>query len=158
MALKEFKDYPNTETPIDAENLNFNFNEVFNLIFPIGKVEVFFDNEDHSNYMGFTWERTAVGKVLVGYDPSDTDFDTIGKTGGEKTHTLTVDEMPKHKHILFTATGGTINFDAYTSKDNGSNGDTANTGWGTETNASGSSQPHNNVQPYEVVAYWKRIS
>ena len=28
MTLKEFKDYPNTETPIDAENLNFNFNEL----------------------------------------------------------------------------------------------------------------------------------
>jgi hypothetical protein len=32
MALKEFKDYPNTETPIDAENLNFNFNELDQII------------------------------------------------------------------------------------------------------------------------------
>ena len=28
MALKEFKDYPNTETPIDSINLNFNFSDL----------------------------------------------------------------------------------------------------------------------------------
>lgn len=30
MALIEFKDFPNTETPIDSENLNHNFNELDN--------------------------------------------------------------------------------------------------------------------------------
>ena len=38
------------------------------------------------------------GKVTVGKDSTDTDFNTLGKTGGEKTHTLTVSEMPKHSH------------------------------------------------------------
>ena len=153
MALKEFKDYPNTETPIDAKNLNFNFKEVFNLIFPIGKVEVFFDNEDHSNYMGFTWERTAVGKVLVGYDPSDTDFNAIGKTGGEKEHTLTIDEMPSHNHNAYLSGGslasaaGRLLFETAAGQE-----------FYNSIKSTGGDKPHNNLQPYEVVAYWKRIS
>lgn len=40
------------------------------------------------------------GRVIVGLDSSDADFDTIGKSGGEKTHTLTVDELPAHSHSI----------------------------------------------------------
>lgn len=38
------------------------------------------------------------GRFLVGYNPSDSDYDSIGRTGGEKTHILTSDEMPQHTH------------------------------------------------------------
>ena len=38
------------------------------------------------------------GKVAVGRDSADTDFNALGKTGGAKTHTLTVAEMPSHTH------------------------------------------------------------
>ncbi len=38
------------------------------------------------------------GKVIVGTSASETEFDVLGETGGEKTHTLTVDEMPSHSH------------------------------------------------------------
>lgn len=38
------------------------------------------------------------GKVPVGYNSSDADFDALGETGGAKTHTLTSDEMPSHTH------------------------------------------------------------
>lgn len=159
MAYKK-TNWTNT-TPINTENLNKIENGIYNIyndIFPVGRGFIDFTNTDFSNYLGFTWERTLVGMTPVGIDSNDVDFNTIGKTGGAKTHKLTVAQMPKHKHILFAATGGTIDFDAYTSKDNGSNGDTANTGWGTETSASGGSQPHNNLQPYQVVAYWKRVA
>ena len=49
---------------------------------------------------GGTWEAWGSGKVPVGVDPEDTDFDTVEETGGEKTHTLTVDEMPSHRHNI----------------------------------------------------------
>ena len=39
------------------------------------------------------------GRVITGLDSSQTEFDTLGETGGEKTHTLTVNEMPSHTHI-----------------------------------------------------------
>ena len=39
------------------------------------------------------------GKIPVGYNSSETEFNSLGKTGGAKTHTLTVQEMPSHTHI-----------------------------------------------------------
>ena len=40
------------------------------------------------------------GRNIVGYDERDADFNEVGKTGGAKTHTSTVDEMPPHDHIM----------------------------------------------------------
>jgi microcystin-dependent protein len=38
------------------------------------------------------------GRTPVGYKADDTDLDAIGKTGGEKAHTLSIGEMPGHAH------------------------------------------------------------
>lgn len=38
------------------------------------------------------------GKVPVGYDPAQTEFDALGETGGAKTHTLSANELPSHTH------------------------------------------------------------
>ncbi|WP_304393456.1 phage baseplate protein [uncultured Clostridium sp.] len=58
-------------------------------------------NINPSTYLGFgTWELWGNGKVPVGVDPNDTDFNTVEKIGGNKTHTLTVAEMPKHTHTF----------------------------------------------------------
>ena len=38
------------------------------------------------------------GKVPVGFNSSETEFDNLGETGGEKTHTLSITEMPSHSH------------------------------------------------------------
>ena len=154
------QNWQNGETIATAERMKHiedGIADLYNAIFPIGQIVIKGDNEDYSNWLGFTWERTAVGKVLVGIDSTDTDFNTIGKTGGKKTHTLTVTEMPKHRHTQISA-------------NRGSSGLTGTTftglGWSTGNNESlstamqntGGNQPHNNLQPYQVVAYWKRIA
>ena len=128
-------------------------------IFPIGKTEIFFDNNDHSNYMGFTWQRTAVGKAIVGIDSNDTDFNTIGKTGGSKY-------IQDHKHTY----GGSNNGEyvgavstSWTASTTGGNGKVANdtapyTG-GVRTGAGGVSVGNSgNLQPYEVFAIWVRTA
>lgn len=46
------------------------------------------------------------GRVGVGYDASQTDFNTLGETGGAKTHTLTQAEMPVHSHSASTDVQG----------------------------------------------------
>ena len=145
------------ETIATAERMNHiedGIADLYNAIFPVGQIVIKGDNEDYSNWLGFTWERTAVGKVLVGIDSTDTDFNTIGKNGGEKTHTLTLQEMPKHTHDLAkywaTEEGG-----------NAAMGSNATGKSATNSNGignTGNSQPHNNLQPYQVVAYWKRIA
>lgn len=54
------------------------------------------------NKFGGTWEVFGAGRVLVGVDTADTDFNTVNATGGEKVHTLTIDETPKHTHTRGT--------------------------------------------------------
>ena len=87
------------------------------------------------------------GRVLVGVDPDDTDFNVVGKTGGEKTHTLTIDEMPSHNHQLgFRHAAGGSGFTTKASEDNGGGG------YGYSENTGGG-QAHNNLQPYAAVNY-----
>lgn len=89
------------------------------------------------------------GKVPVGLDSSDTSFDTIGETGGEKTHTLSIDEMPSHVHQTdkyYNTDQGGNNF--YGSNATGSKVTTAN-----GMVAAGGGQAHNNLQPYIVMNY-----
>lgn len=53
---------------------------------------------NNTEVFGGTWIRTAKGKTLVGVDENDADFSTVKTVGGEKNHTLTIDEIPSHTH------------------------------------------------------------
>lgn len=155
MALKIFKNKGESGAiPLSDENLNYNFQEVLNMVCPVGKVEIFYDNDDHSNYLGFTWERTAIGKAIVGIDISDTDFNTIGKTGGEKAHPLTIYELPKKIPVNYgNISGGT---DVVISSSVVGTGGVKE--GQTNMNISATGQAHNTLQPYQVFAIWKRIA
>lgn len=98
------------------------------------------------------------GKVLTGLNIDDTDFNSIGKTGGEKTHKLTIDEMPSHKHkfdywnnwdgsgaISYgSGEGAMARLNRGINWTNGNEAGMLNTG---------GDQSHNNLQPYVVVNY-----
>lgn len=47
------------------------------------------------------------GKFVVGFDSAQTEFDNLSETGGAKTHTLTIAEMPAHNHNGLTQSAGT---------------------------------------------------
>jgi microcystin-dependent protein len=49
---------------------------------------------------GTTWVAWGSGRVPVGVDISQTEFNIVEKPGGEKTHVLTIGEMPSHSHNL----------------------------------------------------------
>ena len=148
------------ETIATAERMNHieeGIADLYNAIFPVGQIVIKGDNEDYSNWLGFTWERTAVGKVLVGIDSTDTDFNEIGKTSGEKKHTLTLQEMPKHTHNLITgAKTNAWKEPNYTIGYQYQEPSAIVSSEGIES--TGGNQPHNNLQPYQVVAYWKRVA
>lgn len=90
--------------------------------------------------------RTPVGK-----DSSDSDFATLGKIGGEKTHKLTVDEMPSHSHEYHREAYYYAELDGTENK----LGDTNDLSNGVIDNSTytGGSQPHNNLQPYIVTNF-----
>ena len=129
-------------------------------IYPVGSIYITANATNPSVLFGGTWEQLK-GKFLVGVDSSDTDFETSGKTGGEKTHTLTVDEMPSHNHSpRYANTGGRLSLSSYgTGGYNMSwkNDGPKNSG-DIDTTFSGGSQAHNNLPPYMTVYMWKRIS
>lgn len=88
------------------------------------------------------------GKVPVGLNSSDTEFDALGKTGGEKTHLLTQAEMPAHGH---TFTGGWGAGSSYAERF--AYGSVANKNDTYGIGTAGGSQAHNNLQPYNTVNY-----
>ena len=128
--------------------------ELMKLVFPIGSTYVTQSNTNPSTILNFgTWERLK-GKVCLGVDENDEDFKTIGKTGGEKKHTLTINEIPSHKHSLPYSVWGNIS-GAYQQRTSENVGNYS--GEIKETNQVGGGQSHNNMQPYEVVGYmWIR--
>ena len=67
--------------------------------YPVGSIYMSTSSTNPSTIMGGTWIAWGSGRVPVGVDTTDTDFSTVEAVGGEKTHTLTVEEMPTHTHI-----------------------------------------------------------
>ena len=71
---------------------------ILNLVYPVGSIYMSANNVSPQTFLGGTWVSWGEGRVPVGVSSSDTDFNTAEKTGGEKTHRLSVDEMPRHDH------------------------------------------------------------
>ena len=122
--------------------------------FPINKVEVFFDAGDHSDFLGFQWERVSQGKIPIGLDDSDTDFNTIGKTGGEKEVTLSINHIPPHNHTVRANIQNASGNDVLVIKNNAYYSSAVEM----NTSATGGGQAHNNMPPYIVMAFWKRVA
>lgn len=137
---------------------------------------------------GGTWTRIGQGRVLVGQDSGQTEFDVAEETGGSKTHTITNGELPSHTHavdhehpIFFTNNDGN-HIHTLTRKtgagsqtgvvrgNNTASADGATDAVGDHNHAvdsppftgssgsTGSGTPHNNLQPYLVVYMWKRVA
>ena len=133
-------------------NISIDARDLYN-VWPVGSIYISVVNINPSEYFGGTWQVFGTGRCLVGIDTSQTEFNTIEKTGGEATHKLTIEEMPSHNHV--------VNFDQIwgwggtTSLATTSGGPYAGGGYVRDT---GGNQPHNNLQPYITVYMWKRIN
>ena len=120
-------------------------------LYPVGSIYMNASNGTNpATLIGFgTWAAFGAGRVPVGINSGDTDFDTAEETGGAKTHTLTVDEMPAHTHSVPNSGSQNNSFDSGTTVGNDVTGTSGSAGGG---------QAHNNLQPYIVVYMWKRTA
>lgn len=128
---------------------------LLNLFYPVGAIYQSTNNTNPSTLMGGTWGRFGNGRVLVGVDENDSDFNTPNKTGGEKSHTLTIAEIPSHTHgqnVTANNTGSAIR------RDFDSDGSAGIYPQGVQTEATGGGQAHNNLQPYITVYMWRRTA
>lgn len=98
-----------------------------------------------------TWERYGVDRVTIGAGGEY----AAGSTGGEKEHTLTIEEMPSHNHSVMSTDGQTTSQTFYPVQMVTKPGEFA------DKNAilhSGGSKPHNNMQPYIGAYKYRRIA
>ena len=149
---------------------------------PVGSIFVSVVATNPNTLLGYgTWAAFGTGRMLVGIDAAQTEFDTVKETGGAKTVTLTSAEMPAHTHtqdahghtqdahshvlteLRDATTGGATTAIAVTS-DTSSTLGTKTTGSSTATNQNttptnqntGSGGAHANLPPYIVVYIWER--
>lgn len=165
-------------TPADAfgENLQ---NMIFQLIYPIGSIYISYDKTGYYMYEGSAIRLNKFGCVFellpsgmflrnqaysiveeVGTeDWRFTEYDTIGWTGGEASHTLTIDEMPSHAHTTghygwrWTSNDAKVKCVA----NDAIWGDGLTTA-GFYCSNTGGGQAHNNLPPFKTVYMWQRVA
>ena len=149
-----------------------NGNEVYAIPYlPIGTIWMMATSTSPANYFGGTWTQIAQGRTIIGVDTSDSDFNTVLKTGGSKTHThsnpstgatsITAKQLPVSAIVREYRSTGAGN----------TNLASGVTGWGNYENGYGQSdrgQGHNhsmgntgsssNVQPYITCYIWKKTA
>ncbi len=146
---------------------------IFLKSYPVGSIYISTSSENPGNIYGGTWEEYGKGRTLVGVDSSDSDFSTVEKLGGEKTHTLTIDEMPSHNHVerMFLDQSGYFEvkpagyaYYKYSTQSSNvigwTNTQISNINYWRigDTEDKGGSQAHNILQPYITTYMWKRTA
>lgn len=144
-------------------------------VYPVGSIYMSIVSTNPSELFGFgTWEAMPAGRVLLAQGIASWGTYNAGSMGGEASHILSVGEMPIHNHSAWTdaqgnhahtylySLGGNVNAAAlFGSINKGSYQSTStngNHGHSVGIGNAGSSQAHNNMQPYIAVYMWKRTA
>ena len=116
----------------------------FDQIYPVGSIYMSVNSTNPGTLFGGTWQQIQDTFLLA----AGTTY-TAGDTGGEATHTLTVNEIPSHNHSI----------SAFAQDPRGSSGWQATYFNGsTTTGSTGGGLAHNNMPPYLAVYMWKRTA
>lgn len=120
---------------------------VLDCFFSVGSIIIRYDHSDpNTMFPGTTWVRIN-DHFLLGVDY----MYSIGVTGGESQHTLTIDEIPTHTHgsVYSQHADGSKNYAWYTTSGSSLAYGAVNTGEGV---------PHNNMPPFVQVSIWRRTA
>ena len=122
--------------------------DVVDLVYPIGSIYMSVNSTSPSTLFGGTWEKIKDTFLLASGD-----IYSNGATGGEATHTLTIDEMPSHTHKTnmrhYQGSASTTYYSSSWTNQKAVEIGIDNTG---------GDQPHNNMPPYLTVNVWKRTA
>jgi len=127
-------------------------------VYPVGSIYINAAvTTNPATLLGFgTWVAFGSGRMMVGYNASDSDFDALQETGGAKTHTLSIAELPSHNHSIT----GHISRSGFSFEHHQTNsrlpGETFDTNPNTSNTGSGSA--HSILNPYIVAYMWRRTA
>jgi len=134
--------------------------EVNGHAYPVGSIYTSISSTNPATLLGVgTWVAFGAGRTLVGFDSTQTEFDTVEEVGGSKTHTLTESELPSHTHNTLSSYQTqveVIGSSTVTITEADRSGDGADVDIATSSTGSGAA--HNNLQPYITVYFWKRTA
>lgn len=174
------------EVPINDDDA-VQMAELFDLVYPVGSIYMSVNNVNPGTLFGGTWEAWGAGRVPVGVNTSDTDFNTVEKTGGAKSHsytpagtnsggavqghTLTIAEMPNHSHnanayyynnsaqsLTHFAVQSGVALDTGKITSEGAGGGGAHNHGFTQPTFTGTAATMSHLQPYITCYMWKRTA
>lgn len=137
--------------------------EIFDHVYPVGSIYMSVNSTNPSTLFGGTWQTWGTGRVPVGIDISDSDFDDAGKTGGAKSHShdlssgyaLVTGGLADNRIWFKRKTFENWNAN-YQINGSGASGSSYVTPQATELQ--GNSQPESTLQPYIVCYMWVRTA
>lgn len=140
---------------------------------PIGSIEINITGTNPGTYLGGTWVAWGSGRVPVGVDTSQSEFNTVEETGGAKTHTLTANQsgIRDHRHEIRGGIGANAGSydDSFARSGVGDGGfrtglpkaltsPYGSNGYGSFDITEDAIESHNNLQPYITCYMWKRTA
>lgn len=149
---ENIEDKPTTFPPTSHNHISSEITDLINTIYPVGSIYMSVSNTSPSILFGGTWEQIK-DKFLL----SSGDTYSNGSTGGEEKHTLTVNEMPSHRHSRRTSPL------VFAERDSSKN-EIISPASGSakavtkDSDYTGGGQAHNNMPPYLAVNVWKRTA
>ena len=123
----------------------------FDDIYPVGSIYMSVNSTNPRTLFGGTWTQLK-DRFLLGAGSTYTN----GSTGGEASHTLTVNEMPSHGHPQYVTVSSGGSLSANCDYDSYSSGTARKSAQNISTGTTGSGNSHNNMPPYLVVYMWER--
>lgn len=157
--IEDYRTGERKRTSLDADGFDPP-QSFFNLIYPVGSIYMSVNPTNPSELFPLTaWAEWGKGRVPVGVDTSQTEFNKAEKTGGSKAVTLTVDQIPSHTHKVpkpewyGTTSQSDTGFGLLRTKNPIKDGSD-----GFVSAATGSGKAHSNLQPYITCYMWVRTA